>query len=66
MSNTLKCFDENCRGFSLPENPIDLRSVWLCSSCSTLTAADKVENVYNRFDMELKMIENCQEDPQVK
>ena len=74
MSNALKCFlTENCRGFLLPEDPVDLKSRWSCNVCSNVgdnlsenfASFEAVKNIYETVDKEIKTIENGQEEDQV-
>ncbi len=76
MSNALKCsLTDNCRGFLLPIDPVDLKSRWRCDVCSNLdeNLSDKnsvsfevVKQIYEKMDKEIKMIDNVVEDDQVK
>ncbi len=74
MSNALKCFlTDNCRGFLLPEDPVDLKSRWRCNICSNVgdnlsekfASSEAVKNIYENVDKEIKTIENGQEEDQV-
>jgi hypothetical protein len=74
MSNALKCFlNDNCRGFLLPEDPVNLKSRWRCNICSKVgdnlsenfASFEVVKNIYENVDKEIKTIENGQEEDQV-
>ena len=77
MCNALKCFlTDNCRGFLLPIDTVDLRSRWRCDVCSNFevnlsdnqnsASFEAVKQIYEKMDKEIKMIDNLGEDDQVQ
>ncbi len=75
MSNALKCIlTDNCRGFLLPIDTVNLKSRWHCDVCSNLeedfsdknsASYETVKQIYDKMDKEIKMIDNLGDDDQV-
>ncbi|KPI94666.1 Protein msta, isoform B [Papilio xuthus] len=45
--SAIKCFNKQCTGLILPENPINPSSEWFCDSCTSKIPFEKINSVQN-------------------
>ncbi|XP_065216191.1 SET domain-containing protein SmydA-8-like [Planococcus citri] len=54
--SSLKCLQDNCNSYLLPEDPLNLETTWKCNKCNSALSTFDVEDILSRIGYEVEKI----------